>query len=288
MTELATRLKEARTAKGYSLDDLQEITKIQKRYLAGIEEGNYSMMPGPFYVRAFIKQYADAVGLDSDELLESYKQEVPSSTTEEVRHSITSSPSRSRSLSKSSNQLSDIFPMIVVALFIIIGIVIFWVFYQNIANKPDPAASDTEQPVSLEEPETKGETSSPDDSEKEETAEEEETLEEETKQTIEMGTIDGETTNYSLSGSDTKSLKIVARGRAWVGVQNQSGVELLGRELAEGETVTLDLSDAQTARVRVGAAPQIDVFINDEKVEYGTPPTDRVTQNMMIQFTKPQ
>ena len=58
--------------------------------------------------------------------------------------------------------------MIVVAFFIIIGIVIFWVFYQNVAKKPDPAATDTEQPVSLEEPETKDETSSPDDSEKEE------------------------------------------------------------------------------------------------------------------------
>ncbi|RKJ30729.1 helix-turn-helix domain-containing protein, partial [Butyricicoccus sp. 1XD8-22] len=40
MAELGTRLKEARLSKGYSLDDLQEITKIQKRYLVGIEEGN--------------------------------------------------------------------------------------------------------------------------------------------------------------------------------------------------------------------------------------------------------
>lgn len=30
MTELGTRLKEARIAKGYSIEDLQEITKIQK------------------------------------------------------------------------------------------------------------------------------------------------------------------------------------------------------------------------------------------------------------------
>ncbi|WP_348775064.1 helix-turn-helix domain-containing protein [Psychrobacillus sp. NEAU-3TGS] len=30
MTELGARLKEARLAKGYSIDDLQEITKIQK------------------------------------------------------------------------------------------------------------------------------------------------------------------------------------------------------------------------------------------------------------------
>ena len=292
MTELGTRLKEARTVKGYSLDDLQEMTKIQKRYLAGIEEGNYSMMPGPFYVRAFIKQYADAVGLNSDELLESYKQEVPSSTTEEARQTMTSAPSRRKPISKSSNNISDIFPMIVVALFIIIGIVIFWYFYQNLAAKDDPAATETEQPLSLEEPETKDETSAVD-SETQEPVEEEPVEEEpveevEPKQTIAMGTIEGETTNYTLSGSDTFSIKIVARGRAWVGVQNQSGVEMLGRELAEGETVTLDLSDNETARVRVGASPQIDVFVNDEKVEYGTPTTDRVTQNMKFQFSKPQ
>ena len=43
LTELGNRLKEARVAKGFSLDDLQEITKIQKRYLIGIEEGNYEI-----------------------------------------------------------------------------------------------------------------------------------------------------------------------------------------------------------------------------------------------------
>ena len=53
MTELGTILKEARIAKNLSLDDLQEITKIQKRYLIGIEEGNYSLMPGKFYVTSF-------------------------------------------------------------------------------------------------------------------------------------------------------------------------------------------------------------------------------------------
>ena len=291
MTELATRLKEARTAKGYSLDDLQEMTKIQKRYLAGIEEGNYSMMPGPFYVRAFIKQYADAVGLNSDELLESYKQEVPSSTTEEVRQTMTSSPSRRKPISKSSNNISDIFPMIVVALFIIIGIVIFWYFYQNLAAKDDPAATETEQPLSLEEPETKDETSAVDSEtqEPEEEPVEEEPVEEaEPKQTITMGTIEGETTNYTLSGTDTFSVKIVAHGNSWVGVKNELGVNLMDENLKAGKTINLDLSEVQSARIRVGSASQIDVFVNDEKVEYGTPPTERVTQNMLIQFTKPQ
>ncbi|QBP41429.1 helix-turn-helix domain-containing protein [Paenisporosarcina antarctica] len=289
MTELGTRLKEARLAKGYSLEDLQEMTKIQKRYLSGIEEGNYSMMPGSFYIRAFIKQYADAVGLNSDELLESYKQELPSTSSEEMQQTMTSAPTRRRSITKSSNRMGEVLPMVTVAVIIIIGIVIFWLLYQNLMMKDNnPTETQTDQPVSIEEPETKDETSAVDSETEEEPIEEEPVEVVEPTQTIEMGKIDGETTNYTLSETDTFSLKIVARGRAWVGVKNQSGAEMLGRELAEGETVTLDLSDAQTARIRVGASPQIDVFINDEKVEYGIPTTDRFTQNMMIQFSNQQ
>lgn len=288
MNELGTRLKEARTSRGYSLDDLQEITKIQKRYLAGIEEGNYSMMPGQFYVRAFIKQYADAVGLNSDELLESYKNDVPSSSSEEMHQKMTSVPSRRRVITKSSNSLNEFFPMIIVALFIIIGIVIFWYIFQNLAETPQSEDTDTEDKMSLEE---KNNTPSKDDIVKEEEPLDEDTIEEpivesEPEQTIEVGTIDGETTNYSLSGTDTFSLTLVALGRSWVEVKDQSGVVSLARELATGEKVNLDLSDTQSVRVRVGASPQIDVLINDEKVEYGTPTTDKVTQNMMIQFLK--
>ena len=116
MTELGARLKEARTEKGYSIDDLQEITKIQKRYLAGIEEGNYASMPGAFYVRAFIKQYAEAVGLNGDELLETYKKEIPSPANEDVSQNIPSTPTRRSLGGRSSNKFMEIFPMIVVAL----------------------------------------------------------------------------------------------------------------------------------------------------------------------------
>ena len=34
---------------------------------------NTASMPGSFYVRAFIKQYAEAVGLDADEMLSLYR-----------------------------------------------------------------------------------------------------------------------------------------------------------------------------------------------------------------------
>lgn len=67
MSELGQQLREARLQKGMSLDDVQEMTKIRKRYLEAIEAGDYKVLPGSFYVRAFIKTYAETVGLNPDE-----------------------------------------------------------------------------------------------------------------------------------------------------------------------------------------------------------------------------
>lgn len=77
MNEIGQKLREARIEKGYTLDDLQQITKIQKRYLIAIEDGDFDALPGSFYVRAFIKQYAQTVGLDSEALLAEYQDKLP-------------------------------------------------------------------------------------------------------------------------------------------------------------------------------------------------------------------
>ena len=77
MTELGNRLKEARLEKGLSLDDLQEITKIQKRYLIGIEEGNFRSMPGKFYVVLLLNNMLKQSVLNLKILFEEFKSEIP-------------------------------------------------------------------------------------------------------------------------------------------------------------------------------------------------------------------
>ncbi|WP_233208627.1 RodZ domain-containing protein [Planomicrobium sp. MB-3u-38] len=289
LNEMGTRLKEARIAKGYSLEDLQDVTKIQKRYLAGIEEGNYSMMPGQFYVRAFIKQYADAVGLNADELLEQHKSEMPETTKEQVSKPM-AAPARSRrqSMSKSSSgRINEKMPMIIVALFIVLIIFVMWFFYNMLAeNDPTDEATENDDGLQYEAP---SENSPPpteeeepaEDEAAEEQPEEEEPAEPETEISV-TGT-EGQTTTYQWTGPAERELVIDVSGPSWVGATDENGENLMtAATMQAGQSETLDVSEASQVRLRLGAAPNVELSLNGEPIEYQQ---DLTTQNIVIDFT---
>ncbi|AKP68199.1 helix-turn-helix domain-containing protein [Companilactobacillus ginsenosidimutans] len=135
MDEIGQKLRNARIKKGYTIDDLQQVTKIQKRYLIAIEEGQFDHLPGDFYVRAFIKQYCEAVGLSSDELLDEYKAEIPDSQPHETVQ--TEETTKKRSISENSNSffsnLRNYVPQIIVGVvvIVIIGVIIFGMIHRS-------------------------------------------------------------------------------------------------------------------------------------------------------------
>ena len=65
-------LRRERELRYISLDDVAERTKISRRYLEAIEEGQYDRLPGEIFVRGFIRSYAQFVGLDPEETLLRY------------------------------------------------------------------------------------------------------------------------------------------------------------------------------------------------------------------------
>ena len=291
LTELGARLKEARLAKGYSLEDLQEITKIQKRYLIGIEEGNYSIMPGSFYVRAFIKQYAEAVGLDPEELLDQFKKDVPGTQNEEVVQSYAQSPSRRKLSNRSSSKTMEAMPKITVALFIIVIIAVISILYWA-KSKESPDVVDESPIVEYEKPQvTPPVTEEPTDNaeeatEDDDTAEEQEPEEQTPVQVISPGTVSGDDVNFEVSGTDEMKIRVEVSGNAsWIAFRNTQGVDNLGRVYNPGETIEYDATADGYVRIRLGSAASTKVFVNDEEV---VSPSDRTTQNFILQLVQEQ
>ncbi|MBI3193948.1 MAG: DUF4115 domain-containing protein [Ignavibacteriae bacterium] len=74
MNDIGAKLKQAREEKGFSLNDVAQSTRINKKYLEELEEGKPISMP-ELYVQSFIKDYAAFVGVELHEQSTANKQE---------------------------------------------------------------------------------------------------------------------------------------------------------------------------------------------------------------------
>jgi cytoskeleton protein RodZ len=73
MTPIGEQLRATRERKGLTLDRVADETNIAKRYLAALEAEDFTVFPGDPYVIGFLRNYAEYLGLPSDELANSYK-----------------------------------------------------------------------------------------------------------------------------------------------------------------------------------------------------------------------
>ncbi|AIE59723.1 helix-turn-helix domain-containing protein [Bacillus methanolicus] len=294
MTELGNRLKEAREAKGLSLDQLQDLTKIQKRYLKGIEEGNYSMMPGKFYVRAFIKQYAEAVGIEPEELFEEYKNEIPATYDDELPEQLSRVQSRKR-LAENTSKIFDILPKILIGVFVIGAITLIWYLLQSNAR------NETKEPVKEENVPARFEQSAKleknaEESKKTEKQKKEKTSSDESKTEVKEKTQDqqvsvvqanGRNTVYELKNADKFLLKVASTGGdTWVNILNGKGYSFFQGILSKGgtESQTVDLSKEKEAVIVIGNTANTEIYINDQKVEFAVPPSESVRQDITIRY----
>jgi cytoskeletal protein RodZ len=71
MELLFEELKHAREERGIPLAQISDITRISEEYLQAIESGNVKILPQA-YIRAFLREYADVVGLSPDDIMRKY------------------------------------------------------------------------------------------------------------------------------------------------------------------------------------------------------------------------
>jgi cytoskeleton protein RodZ len=73
MPEIGATLREARMRARIDISEIEAETKIRAKYLRALENEEWGLLPGPAYVRSFLRTYAEALGLDAKLLLEEYK-----------------------------------------------------------------------------------------------------------------------------------------------------------------------------------------------------------------------
>lgn len=304
MSEIGEILKEARIEKGYTLDDLQQITKIQKRYLQAIEDGETNILPGRFYERAFIKQYADIVGLDGEALLVDSSNQTSKEASEEFAESVNVAPSRSTQVKQSGflGVLTDNLPTILIFLLVAAIFIVIYIAYRQTDNPEGNSLineENTEQvapPVTDETNENAGadenatdEDQADEDADANEDEDAEEESEEPEDQAIEVANSSGAATTYTISGPhpEEQTIELTANGGdSWVSIA-VDGVDTAAGLISNGETLSADFgSDVQEVTMIIGNASATDMTLNGTALEYAPETEGIVRQDITLDFAE--
>ncbi|TVX93921.1 helix-turn-helix domain-containing protein [Paenibacillus agilis] len=276
MSELGQMLKKARLEKGLSLDDVQEATKIRRRYLEAIEEGDYNVLPGSFYVRAFVKTYAETVGLNPDEILQYYRNTMPVEEQEQ--------PVEPMIRNKRKVQHSEGFGKWATTLlmwsFVILILVILYIV-ANQASKGDESKSIDNTNVSegaqqpAENTGNAGNGSNGNTEEPVPPTEQEPVTEPEQNQ--EMLIVQESSTSrmntFVVAAPGDQPLKVEIKGvggDSWLGVteRDQNGKRLFWNTLENGKSQVVDITE-QGVNIRTGRADLIEVIVNGQTLDDG-------------------
>jgi len=65
-------LRREREARDVTLAEIADVTKISKAYLQALEDERFDVLPAPVFAKGFLREYAKYVGLDPDEVVNSY------------------------------------------------------------------------------------------------------------------------------------------------------------------------------------------------------------------------
>jgi len=72
MPEIGETLREARMRAKIDVSEVEAATKIRAKYLRALENEEWGLLPGPTFVRSFLRTYADYLGLDGQLYVDEY------------------------------------------------------------------------------------------------------------------------------------------------------------------------------------------------------------------------
>lgn len=249
--QIGQDLQNARLDKGMSLEEIQQKTKIQAQYLQAIENGQFEKLPGAFYERAFVRQFANALDLDVDAFVSGH--DLANTTTEpEVDETLNGARvdkdhvtragmhhTEEGAAEKTRRMLPKV--LIGVAIFAILGII--WglvVAFTGATNTPDKkAVSVTTSSVSK-----TAESSSAASASSSSKAESESSSAKKDEVKLGDGVVSPGAVTYNsvqLPKNKAVPLKVTAKGEVWVQITGTDGTILMNDTLKGGATQTFEI-----------------------------------------------
>jgi cytoskeleton protein RodZ len=74
MADIGTTLREARIRARIDITEVEARTKIRAKYLRAIENEEWDLLPGPVYVKSFLRTYGEFLGVDTRALVDEFKR----------------------------------------------------------------------------------------------------------------------------------------------------------------------------------------------------------------------
>ncbi len=123
MADIGTTLREARIRARIDIGEVEARTKIRAKYLRAIENEEWDLLPGPVYVKSFLRTYGDFLGVDSRALVDEYKRRYERPADQDMRP--ISSLGRERERRRRRPRLGPVAAVVLVL--VVVGVALFFV-----------------------------------------------------------------------------------------------------------------------------------------------------------------
>src|SRR3989440_2753668 len=123
MSKLGEQLRAQRERKGITLEQAAGDTRIREKFLKALEDGDYQSLPGAVYTKGFLRNYAEYLDLDPEELVTLYNTE---------RGAVVEPPRSFEPMRPIMRRNLILTPSVLVPAFVLAGVAIFvaYLYYQ--------------------------------------------------------------------------------------------------------------------------------------------------------------
>jgi cytoskeleton protein RodZ len=144
MAEIGETLREARMRRRIDMTEVETATKIRGKYLRALENEEWDLLPGPTFVKSFLRTYAEYLGLDSRLLVEEYRQRFERPATQDLTP-FSAGRNLGRTGRRRRARLAAIQPVMVIGIGVIALLAVFYVLGKLGPDDETPPAANRVQ-----------------------------------------------------------------------------------------------------------------------------------------------